>query len=437
MQAPSGAALEAPEGAWALAAERRPVALAFHADTAPRLLVVPPAASSGAQASGAQASGELVVLSTLGSAFVYDGALAALEPLLRLDLRPPPPTGGGAPAAGGAQAAHVTALAHCASSADGLDLLVGYSTGEVRAHALRRELTAPPGAAPLASALVHRPPAAAGAGRVVALAVLPGSAGAAVLSVHASGEVLLHSRGGGAAAGAAGAAAAPAAPPPPPARLAPPRAGGAAAAALAPDGARLALAGLEMRLLEIPSGAPCGGFRSYHGGLLCCAWAPGGAAVAAGGEDDMLGVYSPADRAVLARCHGGHSAWVAAAAFDTAAGGGGGGAAGALRLASAGQDGRICLWDAASSTPAAPASPLSPSAAAAPARAQIFDPDDVAVAPPFSEMDLVAPAAAARAHPEPLCDIAFCTAGLLAAAHDGSLKLFARPAAAEVAAAEV
>jgi hypothetical protein len=426
MQAPSGAALEAPEGAWALAAERRPFALAFHADTAPRLLVVPPAASSGAQASG-----ELVVLSTHGSAFVFDGALAAREPLLRLDLRPPPPTGGGAPAAGGAQAAHVTALAHCAGCADGLDLLVGYLTGEIRAHALRRELAAPGGAAPPASALVYRPPAG-GAGRVVALAALPGSAGAAVLSVHASGEVLLHSRGGG---GAAGAAATAAAPPPPPARLAPPRAGGAAAAALALDGARLALAGRDgaLRLLEIPSGAPSGGFRSYHGGLLCCAWAPGGAALAAGGEDDMIGIYSPAERAVLARCHGGHAAWVAATAFDAAAGGGG---AGALRLASAGQDGRICLWDVASSTPAATVSPLSPGAAAAPPRAQIFDTDGVAAAPPFSEMDLAAPAAVARAHPEPLCDIAFCAAGLLVAAHDGWLKLFARPAAAEVAAAQ-
>jgi WD40 repeat protein len=127
-----------------------------------------------------------------------------------------------------------------------------------------------------------------------------------------------------------------------------------------------------------------GGYRSYYGGVLCCAWSPDGRYLAAGGEDDSVAVYCVADRAVVAWGEG-HDAWVSRVAFDPLvagngvgsaaaagglmmmvggeAGGGASAAAGAppppttttttasgtierqYRIASGGQDCAVCLWD--------------------------------------------------------------------------------------------
>ena len=55
--------------------------------------------------------------------------------------------------------------------------------------------------------------------------------------------------------------------------------------------------------------------QSYYGGLLCCAFSQDGRYLAAAGEDDLVSMYSVAEREVVAWGEG-HSSWVTAVAFD-------------------------------------------------------------------------------------------------------------------------
>lgn len=58
-----------------------------------------------------------------------------------------------------------------------------------------------------------------------------------------------------------------------------------------------------------------GTMRSYFGGLLCLAWSSDSRLIATGGEDDLITIWSVAERRVLARGQG-HKSWVNAVAFD-------------------------------------------------------------------------------------------------------------------------
>lgn len=103
--------------------------------------------------------------------------------------------------------------------------------------------------------------------------------------------------------------------------------------------------------------------RSYFGGLLCVCWSPDGRYVVAGGEDDLVTVWSFDERRVVARGHG-HKSWVSVVAFDNyydadMCNGNGddgsevdqevrtGGLSGltCYRFGSVGQDTQLCLWD--------------------------------------------------------------------------------------------
>jgi WD40 repeat protein len=90
------------------------------------------------------------------------------------------------------------------------------------------------------------------------------------------------------------------------------------AAAVAPDGLHIAVACKDgvLRVYALPSGGLVAGFKSYYGGLQCCAWSPDGRYVAAGGEDDMVAIYGLAERCVVAYCKG-HTSWVSGVAFDS------------------------------------------------------------------------------------------------------------------------
>ncbi|KAI3363794.1 hypothetical protein L3Q82_001402 [Scortum barcoo] len=55
--------------------------------------------------------------------------------------------------------------------------------------------------------------------------------------------------------------------------------------------------------------------KSYFGGLLCVCWSPDGRYIVAGGEDDLVTVWSFSDCRVIARGHG-HKSWVSVVAFD-------------------------------------------------------------------------------------------------------------------------
>ena len=56
-------------------------------------------------------------------------------------------------------------------------------------------------------------------------------------------------------------------------------------------------------------------YASYFGALTCVAWSPDGRFVLAGGQDDLITIFSPWEQRVVARCQG-HSSFVSAVAFD-------------------------------------------------------------------------------------------------------------------------
>ena len=54
---------------------------------------------------------------------------------------------------------------------------------------------------------------------------------------------------------------------------------------------------------------------SFFGGLLCVCWSPDGHLVVAGGEDDLVTVWSFQQRRIVARGQG-HRSWITVVAFD-------------------------------------------------------------------------------------------------------------------------
>ena len=54
---------------------------------------------------------------------------------------------------------------------------------------------------------------------------------------------------------------------------------------------------------------------SYFGSLLCVAWSPDGRFILTGGQDDLISVWSPAERRLVARAQG-HASFVTALALD-------------------------------------------------------------------------------------------------------------------------
>ena len=113
------------------------------------------------------------------------------------------------------------------------------------------------------------------------------------------------------------------------------------AVAFAPDARHLAVASEDgcLRLIDYLQERLLDVFTSYYGGLTCAAWSPDGRYVLTGGQDDLVAVWSRAERTLVARCPG-HRSWVSAVAFDPwrceDAN---------YRFGSAGEDGRLLLWD--------------------------------------------------------------------------------------------
>ncbi|CAG9462168.1 unnamed protein product [Pedinophyceae sp. YPF-701] len=88
-------------------------------------------------------------------------------------------------------------------------------------------------------------------------------------------------------------------------------------AALSPDGRMIAM-GFESgttAVLDRDTLALQQGFTSFFGSVLCLAWSPDAAVLAAGGQDDLIAVYSLRHRATLAWCEA-HQSWVSGVAFD-------------------------------------------------------------------------------------------------------------------------
>lgn len=80
-------------------------------------------------------------------------------------------------------------------------------------------------------------------------------------------------------------------------------------------------------------------FSSYYGGLLCVCWSPDGQYILTGGEDDLVSIWSLAERNIVARCQG-HNSWVNYVAFDPWRCD-----ERNYRFGSVGDDCRLLLWD--------------------------------------------------------------------------------------------
>jgi len=70
-----------------------------------------------------------------------------------------------------------------------------------------------------------------------------------------------------------------------------------------------------LRIFHYESMDLVGSARSYFGGLLCVCWSPDGKYVVAGGEDDLVTVYSFHEKRVVVRGQG-HRSWVSVVSFD-------------------------------------------------------------------------------------------------------------------------
>ncbi|KAL9603834.1 MAG: hypothetical protein Q9219_000943 [cf. Caloplaca sp. 3 TL-2023] len=80
-------------------------------------------------------------------------------------------------------------------------------------------------------------------------------------------------------------------------------------------------------------------YPSYYGGFLCVCWSPDGKYILTGGQDDLVSIWSLAERRLVARCPGHHS-WVSCVAFDPWRCDDRN-----YRFGSVGEDRRLLLWD--------------------------------------------------------------------------------------------
>jgi len=87
--------------------------------------------------------------------------------------------------------------------------------------------------------------------------------------------------------------------------------------AFSPCGHYLAVASQDgyLRVFNYDTMELVGSARSYFGGLLCVCWSPDGKYIGVGGEDDLITLYSMAEKRVVARGQG-HKSWVSVVAFD-------------------------------------------------------------------------------------------------------------------------
>ena len=102
-------------------------------------------------------------------------------------------------------------------------------------------------------------------------------------------------------------------------------------AVVSEDGSLRIINYLEEKLTDL--------YSSYYGAVSCVCWSPDGKYILTGGHDDLVSIWSLAERRIVARCPGHHS-WVTAVAFDPWRCDGRN-----YRFGSVGEDRRLLLWD--------------------------------------------------------------------------------------------
>jgi WD40 repeat protein len=108
-----------------------------------------------------------------------------------------------------------------------------------------------------------------------------------------------------------------------------------------PDGQLLAMASDDgcLSIIDYVHERVLDVYRSYYGGMLCVTWSPDSRYVLSGGQDDLVCIWSVADRALVARCVG-HESWVTDVKFDPWRCD-----ERNYRFGSVGEDCRLLLWD--------------------------------------------------------------------------------------------
>lgn len=113
------------------------------------------------------------------------------------------------------------------------------------------------------------------------------------------------------------------------------------AMSFSPDGQTLAVACEDgtLTILDYINERVLDVYRSYYGAMLCLTWSPDGRYVLTGGQDDLVSVWSLAERTLVARCVG-HESWVTDVKFDPWRCD-----ERNYRFGSIGEDCRLLLWD--------------------------------------------------------------------------------------------
>lgn len=158
-------------------------------------------------------------------------------------------------------------------------------------------------------------------------------------------------------------------------------------------------------------------FRSYFGAVLCCAFSADGKWLAAGGEDDLVSIFDPVEGRLIARLEG-HTSWISAVAWDDFH------AAPQYRLASAGQDTKLLLWDFCLD------SLHGWKWRSEEGRGRVNGVGIVSGG--WKDAPLVEPVVAHLAHGEPLTDVVFGGGGIVTADGGGGVKVWTRPPAAAI-----
>ena len=157
-------------------------------------------------------------------------------------------------------------------------------------------------------------------------------------------------------------------------------------------------------------------FTSYFGGVRCIDWSADGRYLLAGGEDDCVTVWSLEEQRQVARCSG-HSSWVSAVRFIPPST-----ESAEYCFASAGWDGRACLWRFEPTVQGRPA-PSTPSGEGGEAKAAVV----AACAEGDRSVARLSPFAVSAPHAKPLSSLAV-TPELLAVGCDGASSSRSLPA---------
>ncbi|KAI1435419.1 catabolite repression protein creC [Xylaria sp. CBS 124048] len=108
-----------------------------------------------------------------------------------------------------------------------------------------------------------------------------------------------------------------------------------------PDSRHLAVVSEDgtMRVIDYLKEELLGLYNAYYGGFTCVCWSPDGKYVLTGGQDDLISIWYPQEKTLIARCQG-HQSWVTSVAFDPWRCD-----EKNYRFGSVGEDCRLCLWD--------------------------------------------------------------------------------------------